>query len=138
MEEIIIERCWTGRSVESLLQCFIGQDKVRVYHKVSFRVAQRLADVLDGRSDLIEMASEDGRKRPPHYHDLARREAAMWDDERVAKNMRYLDDLEWDDRVIQQQAFTSFQGLERMLQFLWGASQRGNCVKSHRCRHRKI
>lgn len=119
-EEIIIERTWTGRSVEALLLCFAGQDRVEVTGKVGFRVAQRLADVLDGRSDLIEMASEDGRKRPPHYHDMARRESVMWDDVRVAKNMQYLDDLEWDDRIIQQQAFVSFQGLERMLQFLWG------------------
>jgi hypothetical protein len=119
-EEIIIERSWTGRSVESLLVCFTGQDKLRVTGKVSFRVAQRLADILDGRSDLIEMASEDGRKRPPHYHDLARRETVMWDDDRIDKTMQYMDDLEWDDRITQHQAFASFQGLERMLQFLWG------------------
>eukprot|EP00746_Dinoflagellata_sp_MGD_P068904 gnl/MRDRNA2_/MRDRNA2_28286_c0_seq1.p1 gnl/MRDRNA2_/MRDRNA2_28286_c0~~gnl/MRDRNA2_/MRDRNA2_28286_c0_seq1.p1 ORF type:complete len:1337 (+),score=272.29 gnl/MRDRNA2_/MRDRNA2_28286_c0_seq1:487-4011(+) len=112
--DIIVERTMTGTSVETLLISFAGVDRLSANKKVAFRAAQRIADVLEGRSDLL-----DGTENLNCYT-FAKREALMWDDIKMKKYLKYLDDDEWDDRSFQQQSFTSFGGFDRLLIFLDG------------------
>lgn len=55
--DISTERTWTGRSVETLLQCFSGLERVRARYKVGFRILCRMADVLDCHSDFLDRKS---------------------------------------------------------------------------------
>ena len=42
-----IERTWIGMSIEPLLMCFMGNNHLFPYTEVSYRVLQRIADVLN-------------------------------------------------------------------------------------------
>ncbi|CAK9090715.1 Leucine rich repeat-containing protein, partial [Durusdinium trenchii] len=85
--DISTERTWTGRSVETLLQCFSGLERVRARYKVGFRILCRMADVLDGHSDFLE-SSEDEEGQ---LQRLLEEEAQIWDEEQMRKNLGYLE-----------------------------------------------
>jgi len=114
-DDILIERTWTGRNLEALLSCLGSRDRLDVYSRQAFRVVARVADVLEGRSDSL-----DSRKptRERHIFDIGHREAQMFNLNDVHMRLRLLDEPEWEDRVMQHQAFASFNGLEIVLQFL--------------------
>lgn len=114
--DISTERTWTGRSVETLLQCFSGLERVRARYKVGFRILCRMADVLDGHSDFLE-SSEDEEGQ---LQRLLEEEAQIWDEEQMRKNLGYLDNMEEEDRRVQQEIFTSANGAQRLEMFLGG------------------
>jgi hypothetical protein len=58
MKDVAVERCWTGRDVSVLIGCFINSDRLTPGRRVAFRVMSQLADVLEGRSGLLDMAND--------------------------------------------------------------------------------
>eukprot|EP00746_Dinoflagellata_sp_MGD_P070651 gnl/MRDRNA2_/MRDRNA2_28897_c0_seq1.p1 gnl/MRDRNA2_/MRDRNA2_28897_c0~~gnl/MRDRNA2_/MRDRNA2_28897_c0_seq1.p1 ORF type:complete len:1753 (+),score=324.55 gnl/MRDRNA2_/MRDRNA2_28897_c0_seq1:228-5486(+) len=113
--DIIIDRSITGTSVETLLQSFGGVDRLNPKRKVAFRATQRIADVLEGRTDLL-----DGTTDLTSYT-FSKREALMWDDVKSKKHLKYLDDDEWNERAFQQTSFIACAGFDRLLMYLDGA-----------------
>lgn len=122
MPDISVERTWTGRSVETLLQCFSGLDRVRARYKVALRVLCRMADVLDGHSDFQDAngSTEDQEAEEDLHLRLMEEEAKPWDEEKMRKNLAYLDNMEEEDRRVQQEIFTSANGAQRLEMFLGG------------------
>ncbi|CAJ1330298.1 unnamed protein product [Effrenium voratum] len=123
--DISAERTWTGRSVETLLLCLTGPERLKANSKVTFRVISRMADVLDGHSDFLERprASSDPEmeKDAEKLHTrLMAEEAKPWDEEAMRKRLGFLDNMEEEDRRLQQEIFTSANGLERIDMFLGG------------------
>lgn len=113
--DIIIDRSITGSSVETLLRSFGGIDRLNANRRVAFRVTQRVADILEGRSDLLD-GTEDLNSST-----FAKREAMMLDDVKSKKHLKYLDDDEWDERKVQQASFTAASGFDLLLTYLDGA-----------------
>lgn len=120
--DISVERTWTGRSVETLLQAFSGLDRVRARHKVAFRILSRMADVLDGHSDFVDAngSTEDQEEEWNLHERLMEEETKPWDEEKMRKNLAYLDNMEEEDRRVQQEIFTSANGAQRIELFLGG------------------
>lgn len=58
MQDIAVERCWTGRDVSLLLRCFSGLERLNPHKRVAFRAMSQLADVLEGRSAAVDLGSE--------------------------------------------------------------------------------
>jgi len=102
--------------METLLQCLVGTRALRANRKVGFRVLSRVADVLEGCREMEQEFTAKSR----NLHGLAKRESLMWDEEKTRSDLRYLSDLERDDRVIQQRIFSQFAGFDRVLAFLDG------------------
>mmetsp|Transcript_7849 Transcript_7849/g.18297 ORF Transcript_7849/g.18297 Transcript_7849/m.18297 type:complete len:1939 (+) Transcript_7849:104-5920(+) len=112
-----VERTWTGRAVETLMQVLAGRDRLKPNGKVAFRVINRMADILEGRSD------QDGEESEERYAatELAKEEVKMWDVNRMKYRLRQMNsDVEFQDRMKQQELFATFTGIDRVLQFLLG------------------
>ncbi|CAD7945290.1 unnamed protein product [Amoebophrya sp. A120] len=120
-QDVFVERTWSGRNLEALLSCLTGPQKLSVRGPQSFRVFMRIADVLQGRPDSLEPLSElkhDAVDGKLYVDVLAEREREMFDQGMIEKEMRMLDDQEWEDRVSQHQSFATFHGLDVMLTYL--------------------
>eukprot|EP00928_Gymnodinium_smaydae_P043057 TRINITY_DN28935_c0_g1_i1.p1 TRINITY_DN28935_c0_g1~~TRINITY_DN28935_c0_g1_i1.p1 ORF type:complete len:2043 (-),score=242.23 TRINITY_DN28935_c0_g1_i1:78-6206(-) len=113
----MIERTWAGRSIETLLACLAGQERITPIGTVALRVILRIADVLEGRSDKGMSEEDDDFNKFDSY----KTETAMWDLAQMRNDLRSLSDEEVDDREVQQQIFSSFSGLAQVLQFLDGS-----------------
>lgn len=128
--DIPMERTWTGRSVELLLRSLL---KLLPASKVAFRIFARLADVLEGQSDWLEQEQkqeqeQEQRHEVPECDDefsqwscqnLAAAESEMWDDDVIKRKCENLDDIEREDRVLQQRIFVEFNGLVRLANFAY-------------------
>jgi len=124
----LAECTWTGRSIETLLQCFAGKERVQARGKVAYRVVARIADVLEGRSDLWrgELRAYRG------CLEMAEKECNMWDEGRMKLNLNKLDDSEAQDRTLQQDIFSKFNGLDRTIQFFTGLFADESCITTVR------
>jgi len=107
--DIMVECTWTGRSVETLLECLAGVERVRANCKVAYRVIRRIADVLTG----VPEDDEDRRNVD------AATECEMWEEGKMKSGLRVFNDPELEDRQMQQSIFASFCGIERVVQFLY-------------------
>merc|ERR1711871_1075265 len=112
--DIEVEGTWTGRSLENLLQCLAGKDRLKSRQKVAYRVINRIADVLEGRSDIT------GGKEPEERscQDMGLQERKMFDEARVKRDLKKMNGVELSDRATQQQVFAAFNGLDRLAAFL--------------------
>eukprot|EP00929_Paragymnodinium_shiwhaense_P046153 TRINITY_DN23503_c0_g1_i4.p1 TRINITY_DN23503_c0_g1~~TRINITY_DN23503_c0_g1_i4.p1 ORF type:complete len:1797 (-),score=440.48 TRINITY_DN23503_c0_g1_i4:196-5586(-) len=110
--DVPLERTWTGRAVEPLMQCLSGIKRLNPHGKVAFRVASRIANVLEGRNDI---------KDDPEEKDLDSNngtgEIEMFSKSSLKGLVRNLDSIEEDDWEMQQQMFVSFHGFHRLLTF---------------------
>ena len=77
--DVVVEQTWSGRNTDLLVESLAGvrASKLNIRKKPAFRVLARLADVLQGRSDVFRKITTPGTG----YLAMARREAAMWPDE---------------------------------------------------------
>lgn len=108
-QDVAVERCWTGRQVNLLLRCFSGLERLNPYKRVAFRTMTQLADVLEGRSAMIDLGTDITLQA------LCSREEQHFDDAAVRKQLAILDESEWDDRIEQQCEFVQGRGPERIL-----------------------
>ncbi|PFH35368.1 leucine rich repeat-containing protein [Besnoitia besnoiti] len=111
--DVAIERSWTGRDMKILLLNLSGLERCNVRMKVAFRLLSRMADVLEGHPDTF-----DAREDQISLSLLAKRERSMWDDREIRRNQLYLDEVERQDRAIQQAEFARLNLAERLLLFL--------------------
>lgn len=58
MQDVAVERCWTGRELLLLLKCFSGQGRLSPTKKVAFRIMSQIADVLEGRAAILDFGYE--------------------------------------------------------------------------------
>jgi len=133
--DISIERTWSGRSVEALLMTLSGPDRLRPRGKVALRVISRIADILQGE---VESPKQDERSGevdvapPPEYltEMLAKAEAGLWQEDDMKRRQGEMGDVEREDCRVQQEIFTSANGLERVdlfLAFLLNERQQTEC-----------
>jgi len=118
--DVCAERTWTGRSVETLMQCFTGKEKLKARGKVAFRILVRVADILEGRSDSIRTEEE------ITCMTLANEELKMWDEAKTKRELKMLGDPEMHDRRLQHRIFGDYNGIDRVVQFLTGLNQDEN------------
>lgn len=112
--DIIVEKTWAGRSVETLLQSLSGVAQLRAQQKVAYRIISRLADVLEGRPDQM-------RKKDDRIMELmAENERAMWEERLIKRILGPLSDEEREDRDMQHEMFVSNSGMDRLVLFLTG------------------
>ena len=126
-QDVFVERSWAGRSLAALLSTLTHnmsivdggklhplELKLSAKKKQAFRVFMRIADVLEGRPDSFENLNElkfDVGNGVFYVEMLAFREKKMWSEGRMRKQLLHLDDIEWEDRISQHQAFASFHGV---------------------------
>merc|ERR1719326_2270429 len=104
--DINLEISWTGRSVENLMACLTGAERLDPNKRQGFRMINRIADVMEGGSDAFRRFDMSSLER-------AQAEAQMWSDRRIKTQITYVDDMEYDDRTNQQQSFVSFHAVNR-------------------------
>lgn len=127
-EDIGAEGSWTGRSVETLLQCISGSERLNARGKVAYRVLCRIADCLEGKSD--KPGEDEIEDRPSR--EMAAEEVKMWDEARMKRDLKALNDIERSDRATQQQVFAAFNGLDRVATFLldlYGTAEKKQSVR---------
>jgi len=114
--DVVLECTWAGGDIETLLACFFGPNQLKSRGKVAFRVLSRIADVLEGNREMQAELTAQSRT----LQGVCDRERPMWDEERMKSDLRYLSDIERDDRNMQQRIFGQYAGLGRVVNFLEG------------------
>ncbi|OII71296.1 leucine-rich repeat-containing protein [Cryptosporidium ubiquitum] len=134
-----LEISWPGRSVDILLGTFKGQNRLSSSKKVAVRVLCRLADVLTGVSDeeLFELEKsqldytlqfkkktnsliEGISTLESNFMNIISRESSMWDLtlEPFIEQLLFLDEMEFSDKLIQDEMFVEADGIIRVYLFL--------------------
>eukprot|EP00928_Gymnodinium_smaydae_P037014 TRINITY_DN25763_c0_g1_i2.p1 TRINITY_DN25763_c0_g1~~TRINITY_DN25763_c0_g1_i2.p1 ORF type:complete len:2017 (-),score=504.50 TRINITY_DN25763_c0_g1_i2:157-5598(-) len=108
--DIFVELTWTGRNVEYLANCLGGMDAVDCRRKQGFRIVHRIANVLCGLADVEGALPEDTSA-------MAQQETLMWHDRKIRRDF-CRDDNICEDTTKQQEMFTTFMFLERIINFL--------------------
>ena len=128
---IEVECTWSGRFLENLLLCTLGNDALPAYHMVSYRIISRMADVLQGKKkeNLLDLGicydKEDLRKKTQdEFMDKIKKEFYIWEDDVSEENIRDLmksmDETEKESFLKQHSFFSNQNGLEKILYFLLG------------------
>ncbi|EAK88151.1 hypothetical protein [Cryptosporidium parvum Iowa II] len=134
-----LEISWPGRSVNILLGTLKGQNRLSSSKKVVVRVLCRLADVLTGVSDeeLFELEKsqldyalqfqkettspiEGISTLESIFMNVISRESSMWDLtlEPFIEQLLFLDEMEFSDKLIQDEMFVEADGIIRVYLFL--------------------
>lgn len=134
-----LEISWSGRSVDLLLGTLRGQNRLSSSKKVAVRVLCRLADVLTGVSDaeLFELEKsqldyalqfqketdlplEGISTLENSFMNIISRESSMWDLtlEPFIEQLLFLDEMEFSDKLIQDEVFVDEDGIVRVFLFL--------------------
>ncbi|KAH8584079.1 leucine-rich repeat [Cryptosporidium sp. chipmunk genotype I] len=134
-----LEVSWPGRSVNILLGTLKGQNRLSSSKKVAVRVLCRLADILTGVSDeeLFELEKsqldyalqfqretsspiEGISTLESSFMNIISRESSMWDLtlEPFIEQLLFLDEMEFSDKLIQDEMFVEADGIIRVYLFL--------------------
>lgn len=108
--DVAIEQTWTGRSLENLLLCLAGDFALDRTKKVMFRVLARVADVLQGCSDVARTC-EMGLS----LKQIVEAEAVMWDAQKMEEDLHLMDPGEREDRIEQTANFVNSGGAGRII-----------------------
>ena len=86
---VAIEQTWCGRSIENLMRCLEpAKETLTRNKKVAFRLMARIADVLEGRTDVLRESTTGYTLKQ-----ICEREIVMWDGTVSAKYNRQLNRL---------------------------------------------
>lgn len=113
--DVSLEQTWLGRSLENLLLCFQGDRQLQRDRKVTIRILCQIGNVLEGRSSY--QSRRNGRKMLS-LQEMTQVEAEMWNMQAVQKGQRFLDNQEWEDRILQAVNFVGAGGPTRLQEFL--------------------
>ncbi|KAJ1611385.1 leucine-rich repeat protein [Cryptosporidium canis] len=134
-----LEVSWPGRSVNFLLGTLKGQNRLSSSKKVAVRILCRLADILTGVSDIEQFELERSQldyamqfqketssllegmsTLESCFMNIVSRESSMWDltIEPFVEQLLFLDEMEFNDKLIQDEAFVDEDGIIRVFLFL--------------------
>ena len=92
--------------------------------RVAFRVLCRIADVVEGRPDSLQIEPGPGSLGPT-LKEVSEREASMWDRTEIQKMLRSLSEKDKVDRAKEVESFVASNGILTVMRFLSHADGRG-------------